>query len=254
MSIDRESGAFVDRPRLHDHGEKTVFGHRGDFDGDAVLDLILARPQTAQFITAELWREFISSEPDAQQVARIAERFRTSGYDIRTVLRALLESDAFYAADTRGTLVRSPADLVVGTLHTLAIVPANMRPYALACASMGQTLLAPPNVKGWPGGDAWINTGTLLARKQFLERIARADNFGASPATTMTAGDSRGLRDAAFDAARWTAQLPRGAGADPRARTLRLLLPIDAVDPAAIDGDIANIVRTALQDPSYQLE
>jgi uncharacterized protein (DUF1800 family) len=253
-SIDRASGVFVDRPRLHDHGEKTVFGHRGDFGGDAVLDLILARPQTAQFITTELWREFISAEPDAQEVARIAERFRMSGYDIKTVLRALLESDAFYAAETRGTLVRSPADLVVGTLRTLAIVPANMRPYAVACASMGQTLLAPPNVKGWPGGDAWINTGTLLARKQFLERIARADNFGASPAMTMTAGDSRGSRDASFDAARWTAQLPSGAGTDPRARTLRLLLPIDAVDPTAIDGDIANIVRTALQDPSYQLE
>ena len=38
---------------------------------------------------------------------------------------------------------------------------------------MGQNLFSPPNVRGWPGGDAWINTHTLLARKQFLERAGR---------------------------------------------------------------------------------
>ena len=41
---------------------------------------------------------------------------------------------------------------------------------AVALAGMGQNLFSPPNVRGWPGGDAWINTHTLLARKQFLER------------------------------------------------------------------------------------
>ena len=40
-SIDRASGAFVFRPRLHDNGMKTVFGHTGNFDGDGVLDVIL---------------------------------------------------------------------------------------------------------------------------------------------------------------------------------------------------------------------
>ena len=38
---------------------------------------------------------------------------------------------------------------------------------------MGQNLFSPPNVRGWPGGDAWINTQTLLARKQFLESLDR---------------------------------------------------------------------------------
>jgi len=34
--------------------------------------------------------------------------------------------------------------------------------------------MAPPNVKGWPGGETWINTTTLLARKQYLDRVTRA--------------------------------------------------------------------------------
>src|SRR6516162_2581893 len=57
-SVDRESGTFVFRPRLHDDGVKTVLGRTGRFDGDAVLDLLLAQPQTAEYITAKLWREF----------------------------------------------------------------------------------------------------------------------------------------------------------------------------------------------------
>ena len=258
-SIDRDSGTYRFRPRLHDGGVKTVFGHSGNFDGDGVLDLILARPQTAQFIVAELWREFISPDPDAKEVVRIAARLRDSGYDIKTALRELFESDAFYSPHARGALVRSPVDLVAGTLHTLNILPANTLPYAVACAAMGQNLFAPPNVKGWPGGDAWINTSTLLARKQFLARIARADNFGAAPMTTapgMTTvkAAGRGLRDRAFDATRWEAALPPQAGIDPRARALRILLPIDAVDPTSIKGDMPDVVRAALQDPAYQLE
>src|SRR5438477_258042 len=54
--VDRDTGTFAFRPRLHDDGEKTVFGKTGDFDGDAVLDLILERPETAEFIVDKLWR------------------------------------------------------------------------------------------------------------------------------------------------------------------------------------------------------
>jgi hypothetical protein len=36
---------------------------------------------------------------------------------------------------------------------------------------MGQTLFAPPNVKGWPGGRSWLNTSTLLARNNFAEQV-----------------------------------------------------------------------------------
>ena len=77
-SLDRDTLSFVFRPRLHDAGMKTVLGESGRLDGDAVLDLLLARPETAQHVTAKLWREFVSPEPDAAEVARIAARFRES--------------------------------------------------------------------------------------------------------------------------------------------------------------------------------
>jgi len=184
-SLDRETGRYLFRPGLHDSGMKTVLGRSGRFDGDAVLDIILAQPQASEFITAKLWREFVSAEPDPHEVRRIAQIFRGRDYDVKAVLRALLLSDAFWSADNRGTLVKSPVELVVGTLRQLGIAPCATFPFAVVSAGMGQNLFSPPNVKGWPGGDAWINSTTLLARKQFLDRLAYRDDVqSAMMATT----------------------------------------------------------------------
>ena len=185
-SVDRESGQYLFRRGLHDPGVKTVLGRAGRFDGDAVLDVVLARPQVSEYITAKLWREFVGSEPDAAEVTRIAALFRGHDYDVKVVLRALFLADAFWASDQRGTLVKSPVELVVGTLRQLELTPAQAMPFAVAAAGMGQNLFSPPNVKGWPGGDAWINSSTLLARKQFLDRVVRMDGAPV-PIMTVTA-------------------------------------------------------------------
>src|SRR5271169_6891134 len=178
-SIDHDSGAFMFRPFLHDYGMKSVLGRSGNLDGDDVLDILLTQRATAEFITRKLWREFVSPDPDGAQVKRIASRFRDAHYDIKVVLYELLTSEAFYARENRGVLVKSPIELVVGTLKQFDLKPSEALPFAVAAATMGQNLFSPPNVKGWPGGEAWINSSTLLARKQFLDRLFRADDPGA---------------------------------------------------------------------------
>ena len=92
-------------------------------------------------------------------------------------MRALLLCDAFWARENRGTLVKSPIEFVVGTLRQLEVQPQSGLPFAILSAGMGQNLYSPPNVKGWPGGNVWIDTNTLLARKQFVDRLARADEM-----------------------------------------------------------------------------
>ncbi len=288
-SIDRASGTFVFRRPLHDPGMKTVLGKSGRFDGDEVLDILLARPETAQFITAKLWREFVSPDPDRREVTRIAAAFRASGYQIKVALGELLVADAFYASLNRGTLVKSPIDLVIGTLRTLELAPAQALPFAIAAAGMGQNLYSPPNVKGWPGGVAWINTNTLLARKQFLERLARMDDGeGAMAMTTVARRDGaageavaprialqpngvdaeterqramrfmqamdRGIRNLHFDAVAWLAHLPGATPADKAAAAQRILLPLAPIAPPPVDADASALVRATLLDATYQLK
>jgi uncharacterized protein (DUF1800 family) len=287
-SLDRDTGRFRFRPFIHDYGQKTVLGRTGNLDGDDVLDVLLSKPETAEFVTRKLWREFVSPDPDEREVKRIAARFRDSHYDIKVALQAMLTSEAFYAAENRGTLIKSPVDLVVGTMRQFGMRPSEAIPFAVAAAGMGQNLFGPPNVKGWPGGEAWINASTLLARKAFLDRLFRADDaagradaptspsMSAEATSTMTdvlaanapgadAGSAlarrikfmramdRSLKSLHFDSEVWFAQLK--ASSDARAATAsRMLLayaPQTEVEPA---GESLAIVRQIVLDAAYELK
>ena len=173
-SVEREDFSFRFRSVFHDAGDKTVLGRRGNLDGDAALDILLEQPAAARFIVGKLWREFVSPVPDKAEVERIARHFRASGYDIGAALGELLLSDAFWAESNRGSLIKSPVDLVVGTLRQFDFSYTDATPFALKSAQLGQNLLVPPNVKGWPGQNDWINASTLLERKRFTDQLFRA--------------------------------------------------------------------------------
>ena len=175
-SVDRDTGQFMFRRGIHDYGNKTVLGKTGNFDGEQVIDILLRRPETAQFLTRKLWKEFVSPTPDDAQVARFADGFRDSGYNIAKLMRALLTSDAFYALENRAALIKSPVEFVVGTMKQFEIEAPNLRPFVIGSALLGQNVFSPPNVKGWPGGEAWINSATLLGRKQLIDRLFRNED------------------------------------------------------------------------------
>ena len=86
----------------------------------------------------------------------------------------LLTTDAFWAEGNRGSLIKSPVDLVVGTVRQFAFSYSDVMPFVLKTAQLGQNLLMPPNVKGWPGYTDWINATTLLERKRFTEQLFRS--------------------------------------------------------------------------------
>lgn len=176
-SIDPEAGEFRFRRAVHDDGSKTIFGQSGRFNGDDVVTLLLQQPATSEFIVSKLWREFVSPEPDAATVRQLAATWRAANYEIKPLLRAMFLADAFWAQDNRGTLVKSPVDLVIGSLRQFRFAVEDPAPFAIILRQLGQDLFGPPNVKGWPVGDAWLNTTTLLARKGFLNRLFRADEM-----------------------------------------------------------------------------
>ena len=183
-SIDADAGEFRFRRLAHDDGSKTVFGIEGKFNGDDIVTLLLQQPATGEFIVSKLWREFVSPEPDAVVVAQLAATWRAANYEMKPLLRAMFLSDAFWASANRGALVKSPVDLVVGSLRQFRFSVEDPAPFAVILRQLGQDLFNPPNVKGWPVGDAWLNTTTLLARKGFLNRLFQADEM-LKPATVV---------------------------------------------------------------------
>jgi len=241
-SIERDTFSFRFRPAFHDAASKTVLGRSGNFDGDAVLDVMLAQDAAARFIVTKLWKEFVSPTPDAREVQRIAQQFRSSGYDTSTALRELLLTDAFWATDNAGSLVKSPVELVVGTVRQFGIRYSDVTPFAQRSAQLGQNLLMPPNVKGWPGYTDWINASTLLARKRFTEQLLRFD----------------GMANVSFDADRWLAGYGGRADSEPsdelKARLALVLLASNATQSIAPGTVGIAYLRSLTLDPAYQLK
>ena len=265
-SVNPDSGEFLWRPFAHDDGVKTVLGRSGTLRGDDVLDILLAQPATAEFIAAKLWREFVSPAPsneaERRDAARIAQRFRDSGYDIKSVLRELFLSDAFWAPENRATLVKSPVELVVGTLRQLDIEVSDPLPFTLLLRRLGQDLFSPPNVKGWPGGEAWINSTRLLARKQFLERLTRVDDGPSEMRVLETppagmgklamqarARAFRAMNDIRFHSRDWLHQFE---GKEFAAQLV--LLPGLPARQGAGESYGLDLVRVLVSDPMYQLK
>src|SRR5258706_476207 len=109
-SLERDTATFVRRAAWHDGSPKTVLGQTGRFDGKDILDILLARPETAEFIATKLWKELVSPTPDAKEVKRLAGVFRDARYEVKPLVRALLLSDSFWSKGNRRALVKSPVD------------------------------------------------------------------------------------------------------------------------------------------------
>lgn len=262
-SLDRDTGEFRFYKVLHDPGTKTVLGRSGDFDGEAVLDILLAHPQTAEFVTAKLWREFVSPKPDTLQVRKFAKIFRDSEYEIKPLLRALFNSDAFFAKENRGVLVKSPVEMLVGTVRQFGIDGMDPRLLVFSGRLLEQDLFGPPNVKGWPGGEAWINSTTLLGRKQVLDRLFRAEERVAVGEPRMLRAVEFGKRDSRpqaaqalmnvrFDAQRFFDAFPGGPERQ-RASIARLLFGDSPTQMPSTAGHV-DFIRKLVLDPMYQLK
>lgn len=168
---------FKFKKKLHDTGQKTFLGKRGNFNGDDIIEIILQDKQTAVFITEKLYKEFVNYEVDKKEVTRLANIFRTNNYDISKLMIALFTSKEFTDPKNFSTMIKSPVELVIGSLRALEIKEFDTKTGIKSLDRIGQSLFAPPNVKGWKGGYSWINANTLLRRKGFLYKLSRSDEI-----------------------------------------------------------------------------
>ncbi len=250
-TVDRQTGAFAARPAEHDGGEKRFLGQSGRFGGDDIVTILLGHPRTAETVVEKLWREFVSPTPDPVEVARLAASFRRD-YEIKPLLRALLTGEAFRDPANRGTLIKSPVDLIVGTIHLLGLPVPEKTQLSRMMQGLGQSLFDPPNVKGWPGGDAWVSTYTLLLRQQYLRRIIEASAVAPADGAMMSSRANRRLER--------REQLPMGMAA-PDSMAMREQRPIEGrslrgagetvrLGPALAGADSTTLLRTALAVPA----
>ena len=174
-------GEFVNRPFLHDGGNKTFLGKSGNFDGDDIINILLEQKATANFITQKLYRYFVNDKPEADKVEWLANRFYENGYDLQKLMTDIFTSDWFFKSHNIGTRIKSPVELLVGIRRMIPMQLEKPETQLLFERALGQILFYCPNVAGWPGGKNWIDSSALMLRMRIPQILTNADEFKVKP-------------------------------------------------------------------------
>ena len=175
------TGAFRFMPAMHDTREKTVLGHTinaggGIEDGERVLDIVASHPSTARHIATKLVRRFVSDHPPEALVARVAARFTETGGDLREIVRAVITSPEFFAAEHRATKTKTPIEFVVSAVRATGRDIREPRPVVNALQQLGMMpyMCQPPT--GYDDApETWISAGALVTRVNIAQRLAPDD-------------------------------------------------------------------------------
>ncbi|MCB9224363.1 MAG: DUF1800 domain-containing protein [Crocinitomicaceae bacterium] len=155
-------GKWIVNPKQHDSSDKTIFGKTGNYSGEDVLEMILEKKHTADFIAKKVYRYFVQEKINEAHVAELSEVFYHSKYDITAMMKHLFKADWFY--DAKGKIIRSPIEkmVVMGKMFDLKFP--DQKAFLGIQHYLGQVLFDPPNVAGWPGGRQWIDASRMALR------------------------------------------------------------------------------------------
>jgi uncharacterized protein (DUF1800 family) len=217
-----QSAMFVDRN--HDDQPQHYLGADGVHDVDTVVAALLAHPALPTFIAGKVAGALLGTT-DPAVAAPLADTFATSSLDIAALVKATLAAGLAGASQE---MVLAPVPwFVIASRVTGATVPVKQALAGLRAAA--QVPMLPPNVAGWPGGQAWFAAGAVVARANLAMRIAAvapADNPAVAAATSGdldALADALGMVSPTFDTATKQAL---GAATAPRQRlALALISP-----------------------------
>jgi uncharacterized protein (DUF1800 family) len=166
-------GDFFFNSNRHDKGQKVVLGHvfpagGGYEEGVELLDLLAHHPATAKFISRKLAVRFVSDDPPASLVDKMAKTFIEKNGDIRQVLRTMVESPEFWSPAALREKTKSPFELAIGAVRALDGDIQQPMPLYNWVTRMGERKYYYQAPTGFPDrGTYWINTGSLLNRMNF---------------------------------------------------------------------------------------
>lgn len=169
-NADASKVGVFDKRRAYTGGPLTFLGRTGPLDTKGVFDGILASPATATLLVTKIVHHFVTPSADARYIGRLADEFRASKYDMKTLMRSVFLSPEFINAQSYRSLVKSPTEYMVSVLKALK-APQLSKLILDADENMGQMLFDPPDVGGWPNNESWISSNTVIARVNFATTV-----------------------------------------------------------------------------------
>lgn len=189
----------------HDTGSKSfsafynnaTITNNAELEVDALVDMIFNTTEAARFICRKLYKWFIyyqiDDDVEANVIVPLAELLRSNNFEIKPVLSALLKSEHFFDPLNQACYIKSPYDIIVGTLREFNVPFPAYTNYTTGyplfasiyneAGNMQQTLLQPPDVSGWPSYyqepmhyELWVNSNSLPRRANYTNALI-SDNM-----------------------------------------------------------------------------
>ncbi len=254
----RAGGEFFFNPNIHDDGEKVVLGQKipaggGMKDGEAVIELLAHHPSTAKFISTKLARKFVSDNPPRSLVDMMAKTFLKTDGDIREVLRAMFNSQEFWAPENYRTKIKTPFEMTVSAVRVLHGDTNGNQPFHRWMRQMGEGLFLAQPPTGYPDtSEHWVNTGALLERMNFA--LALSANKIPGTRVDLAALDGGGSTAGSAEIVdRYVKLLLRGEISPQSRATIDKALSEQKVAVGNQPGvDVARIAGLILGSPEFQ--
>ena len=164
-------------------------------DGIDLINALAGNPNTARYLAGKLYAFFVSEsgDPDPAFVTKIADTYLKSQYDMKAVMRDVLNSSQFWSAGAYFTRYSWPVEFVVRALKDIGWTGFSVNDALGPLSNMGQVLYEPPDVSGWDLGKSWFSTGAMLARMNFSAQLAGNQKFNLATAAKTPGKTPEGL-------------------------------------------------------------
>ena len=166
-------------------------GAAGEKELDDMLTMIFSVEEVSKFMCRKLYQYFvyydISASVEKEVIEPLAKIFRDNKYEVKPVLSALFKSQHFYDLNVYGSMIKSPLDLLVGTIREFNVAFPSATDFVQEYYNlfgeivrqgqiMQQNIGDPPNVAGWAAYyqspnfyEIWVNSDTYPKRNQYTD-------------------------------------------------------------------------------------
>lgn len=172
----RSNGVVTINQNRRDKSAVTLLGQTSTFTGDSLASFLTARDDSATFIAERLWYRFISSTEDMP--ASFSAKSAFASREISAAVAAMASDSAM--RNEKYALVKSPVEWFISACRALELTPSQLKTPAQLINyldKLGQVPFSPPNVGGWPAGEAWLSSATAQYRIAFAGWLIQQSNL-----------------------------------------------------------------------------
>jgi len=160
-------GQYV--PRKEDNNTKIYLGMKGNLKVDDLVEAIFNHPKVSDRITEKLLRYFISDTPDQSMIDTYSKYLKEHNFEIKPLLKKIFSD--IDIKKYNGSKIKDPLIFSLQSFDAVEFKKIPVRKTLAFLKNQGMDVFMPPNVKGWDGGHAWLDSGKLIARNAAINQL-----------------------------------------------------------------------------------